>query len=50
MSRRRTSERRAINPDPRFGSLVLARFVNMLMQDGKKSVAERIVYDALDHI
>jgi small subunit ribosomal protein S7 len=50
MSRRRNSERREINPDPRFGSHVLARFVNMLMQDGKKSVAERIVYDALDFI
>ncbi|MCX7112527.1 MAG: 30S ribosomal protein S7 [Candidatus Methylumidiphilus sp.] len=50
MSRRRNSEKREINPDPRFGSLVLARFVNMLMQDGKKSVAERIVYDAMDQI
>lgn len=50
MSRRRTSERRDINPDPRFGSLVLARFVNMLMQDGKKSIAEKIVYNALDQI
>lgn len=50
MSRRRNSEKREINPDPRFGSLVLTRFVNMLMQDGKKSVAERIVYEALDHI
>ncbi len=50
MSRRRNSERRAVNPDPRFGSLVLARFVNMLMQDGKKSVAEHIVYEALDYI
>jgi small subunit ribosomal protein S7 len=50
MSRRRNSERRSINPDPRFGSLTLARFVNMLMQDGKKSVAEKIVYGALDYI
>ena len=50
MSRRRNSERRDINPDPQFGNLVLARFINMLMKDGKKSVAERIVYDALDHI
>jgi small subunit ribosomal protein S7 len=50
MSRRRNSDKREINPDPRFGSLVLARFVNMLMQDGKKSVAEKIVYEALDHI
>jgi small subunit ribosomal protein S7 len=50
MSRRRNSERRAINPDPRFGSQTLARFVNMLMEDGKKSVAEKIVYGALDFI
>jgi small subunit ribosomal protein S7 len=50
MSRRRNSDKRQINPDPRFGNLVLARFVNMLMRDGKKSVAERIVYDALDYI
>ncbi|HUL10880.1 MAG TPA: 30S ribosomal protein S7 [Methylococcaceae bacterium] len=50
MSRRRTSERREIGSDPRFGSQVLARFVNMLMKDGKKSVAERIVYGALDYI
>jgi small subunit ribosomal protein S7 len=50
MSRRRNSDKREINPDPRFGSLVLARFVNMLMQDGKKSIAERIVYNALDQV
>ena len=50
MSRRRNSDKREINPDPRFGSLILARFVNMLMKDGKKSVAEQIVYQALDHI
>ena len=50
MSRRRNSDKREINPDPRFGNLVLARFVNMLMRDGKKSVAEQIVYQALDHI
>ncbi|WP_045226021.1 30S ribosomal protein S7 [Methyloterricola oryzae] len=50
MSRRRNSERREINPDPRFGSQTLARFVNMLMEDGKKSVAEKIVYGALDFI
>jgi small subunit ribosomal protein S7 len=50
MSRRRNSIRREVNPDPKFRSLVLARFVNMLMEDGKKSVAEKIVYDALDAI
>lgn len=50
MSRRRNSVKRDVNPDPRFGSQTLARFVNMLMSDGKKSVAEKIVYGALDYI
>lgn len=50
MSRRRNSEKRIINADPQFGSLVLARFVNMLMLDGKKSTAEKIIYKALEHI
>lgn len=50
MSRRRTSVRREVIPDPRFGSETLARFINMLMVDGKKSVAEKIVYGALDYI
>lgn len=50
MSRRRRSERREVNPDPRFGSETLARFVNMIMNSGKKSIAERVVYGALDRI
>ncbi|MFO1418780.1 MAG: 30S ribosomal protein S7 [Methylotetracoccus sp.] len=50
MSRRRRSERREVNPDPRFGSEMLARFINMIMESGKKSVAERIVYGAMDRI
>ncbi len=50
MSRRRVSQHRSIVPDPRFGSDTLARFVNMLMLSGKKSVAEKVVYGALDHI
>jgi small subunit ribosomal protein S7 len=50
MSRRRVAQRREVIPDPRFGSEILARFVNMLMLDGKKSVAEKVVYGALDHI
>jgi len=50
MSRRRRSERREVIADPRFGSETLARFVNMLMESGKKSIAEKIVYGALDHI
>lgn len=50
MSRRRVSQHRDIVPDPRFNSQTLARFVNMLMLSGKKSVAEKVVYGALDHI
>ena len=50
MSRRRVAAKRIINPDPRFGSDTLSKFMNMIMEDGKKSVAERIVYGALDVI
>ena len=50
MSRRRAAERREILPDPKFGNLQLARFINMVMKSGKKSVAERIIYGALDQI
>ena len=50
MSRRRAAERRTVNPDPRHGDVVLAKFMNSLMLDGKKSTAERIVYGALDRI
>ncbi|SMF96780.1 small subunit ribosomal protein S7 [Methylomagnum ishizawai] len=50
MSRRRVSQKRELIPDPRFGSETLARFVNMLMVSGKKSVAEQVVYGALDQI
>ncbi|TCK17267.1 SSU ribosomal protein S7P [Thiogranum longum] len=50
MSRRRAAERREILPDPKFGNLMLARFINMVMKSGKKSVAERIIYGALDQI
>ena len=48
MPRRRVVARRQILPDPKHGSELLAKFVNMLMEDGKKSVAERIMYGALD--
>jgi small subunit ribosomal protein S7 len=44
------AERREILPDPKFGNQMLARFINMIMKSGKKSVAERIVYGALDRI
>ena len=50
MPRRRRAEKREINPDPKFGDLVLSKFINCLMYDGKKSVAEKIVYGALDII
>ena len=48
--RRRAAPKRLILPDPKYHDLVLAKFVNILMLDGKKSVAEKIVYDALDTI
>jgi len=50
MSRRRIAGKRAILPDPKFGNTTLAKFVNMLMLNGKKSVAEKIVYGALDQV
>jgi small subunit ribosomal protein S7 len=50
MSRRHRAEKREINPDPKFGDLVVSKFMNNLMHDGKKSVAESIVYGALDKI
>lgn len=48
MSRRRAAEKRKILPDPKFNDLVLSKFMNCIMVDGKKSVAERIVYNALE--
>lgn len=48
MPRRREVPKREILPDPKFGSLKIAKFVNIIMLDGKKSVAERVVYGALD--
>jgi|TARA_B110000003_G_scaffold61550_1_gene61908 small subunit ribosomal protein S7 len=50
MSRRTRAPKRNILPDPKFGSELLAKFMNMIMSDGKKSVAERIIYGALDCI
>ena len=50
MPRRRVVAQRKILPDPRFGSELLAKFVNVVMLDGKKSIAEAIVYGALDTI
>ncbi len=50
MSRRRTPEKREILPDPKFKSVVLSKFMAMIMEDGKKAVAEKIIYGALDQI
>ena len=50
MSRRHSAEKREINPDPKFGDLVITKFMNAIMLDGKKSVAESIVYGALDRV
>ena len=50
MSRRHSAERREINPDPKYGNLVVSKFMNSIMYAGKKSVAETIVYGAFDMI
>ena len=50
MPRRREVPKRTILPDPKFGDQTLTKFINVLMMDGKKSTAERIVYGALDQV
>lgn len=50
MSRRHRAEKREVLPDAKFHDVVLSKFMNILMYDGKKSVAEGIVYDAFDEI
>ena len=50
MPRRREVPKREVLPDPKFGSVEITKFVNMIMLDGKKAVAERIVYGALEEI
>ena len=50
MSRRHRAEKREINPDPKFGDLVVTKFMNAIMYDGKKSIAETIVYGAFDSV
>ncbi len=50
MPRRRSPEKRKILPDPKYKDIVVAKFMNNLMKDGKKSVAEKIVYGAFDKI
>ena len=48
MARRRVAAKREILPDPKYGDTSLSKFINVLMLDGKKSVAEKIIYGALD--
>ena len=50
MARRRRAEKRPVLPDPKFGDQVVSKFMNCLMRDGKKSVAESIVYGAFEAI
>jgi small subunit ribosomal protein S7 len=50
MSRRHAAEKREVIPDAKFGDVILTKFMNSIMYDGKKSVAEAIVYDAFDII
>ena len=50
MSRRHVAAKREILPDPKYGDRTLAKFINMVMDSGKKAVAERIVYGALDEV
>ena len=50
MSRRHAAEKREVNPDPKFGDVIVSKFMNNVMEDGKKSVAESIVYGAFDLI
>jgi small subunit ribosomal protein S7 len=50
MSRRRQADKREVLPDAKFGDVTLAKFMNVMMYDGKKSVAEGTIYDALERI
>ena len=50
MSRRHRAERREVNPDPKYNDLIVSKFMNSIMRQGKKSVAERIVYGALETV
>lgn len=50
MARRRSAEKREVLPDPKFGSVVVTKFINVMMYDGKKSVAEGILHSAFDAI
>ena len=50
MSRKKRAPKRIFYPDPKYGSLILAKFINFVMYDGKKTTSEKIIYDALEKI
>ena len=50
MSRKKQAPKRIFYPDTKYGSLILAKFINFVMYDGKKAIAEKIIYDALEKI
>ena len=50
MSRRHKAEKREVNPDPKYNDLIVSKFMNSIMKQGKKSVAERIVYGAMEAV
>ena len=50
MSRRNAAEKRDVLPDPIYGSKVVTKFINQIMYDGKRGIAQRIVYDAFNQI
>ena len=50
MARRRVAQKRKIIPDPKFNDILVARFINCILNDGKKGLAETIFYNALDSI
>ena len=50
MSRKKQAPKRIFYPDPKYNSLILAKFINFVMYDGKKTVSEKIIYDALEKI
>ncbi len=50
MSRKKKAPKRIFYPDPKYGSVVLAKFINFVMYDGKKTTSEKIIYDALEKI
>ena len=50
MSRKRKPPLRKVYPDPKYGSVTISKFINSIMYDGKKVIAEKIIYDAIDKI